>query len=87
MLFRSISFTAAILANPIGAAAVIIAAATIAFTELLDSLTGLNDSWQTFINIVKSGGNAMEFARLQSESLTAAYLKEFEAGKKEEKEI
>jgi len=65
-------FTAALLANPIGAAAVIIAGATIAFTELLDSLTGLGDSWQTFMNMIKSGGDPLQFAMLQADSYAAA---------------
>ena len=72
-------FTLAFLANPIGAATVIIAGAAIAFAELLDSLTGLNDAWQTFMNALKSGGNYVKFAKLQSESLTNALYEQDQA--------
>jgi len=63
-----ISFTASMLANPFVAAAVIIAGVTVAFVEFLDTISGLNDSWQTFINFLNSGTDSSKFAMLQAQS-------------------
>ncbi|BAQ92605.1 phage-related protein-like protein [uncultured Mediterranean phage uvMED] len=69
------TLTVAMLANPVGIIATAVALLTAGMIELLHRLNPAVSRIQTFFNIIKSLGDPVKFATLQTESLTIS-LKE-----------
>lgn len=77
------TLTLALTTNPIGLMATAIATLTVGFIELMHKIEPTISRFQTFMNLIKSMGNPIEFAKLQGED----YAKNLQRQKEEQKKL